>query len=145
MRYVTSPLILATIAFAMSSCAGGSNPPTLASTASTRAPSPSRANAQIVIVVPAQHTSTARARVPQYISPSTQSVSIQVDTGTPTVQNLTPSSPNCVPGGSGVTCTLTIVATSASHLFTFTTYDLINAGGNALSVNSVTKSLVAGA
>ncbi len=145
MRFVTNALVLASIAFAASSCGGGSASATLPNTTSTLAPGGSVATARVVIVVPAQQAPASSTRAPQYVSASTQSITVQVDAGTPTVQNLTPSSPNCTPGGSGVTCTVTIVATSASHLFTFTTYDLINAGGNALSVNSVTQTLVAGA
>ena len=61
------------------------------------------------------------------------------------IQNLTPSSPNCSSGGGGLTCTVPIIATAGSHTFTFETYDLTGATGNALSLNSTTQSLAANA
>ena len=144
MLHFRSVIALAILSAIVAACGGGSASQALPSLATPNPQAGTLANARIVIVIPARAPASTGRR-PSYISASTQSLTVQVDTGTPTMQNLTPTSPNCVAGGSGVTCTVPISATAGSHTFTFTTYDLINATGNKLSVNSTTQTLVANA
>jgi phospholipase C len=72
---------------------------------------------------------------PGYVSPSTESIAIAVDGGTPSVSNLTPSSPNCVPAteNTPLTCTLAVLAPPGNDTFAATTYDQPNGAGNALA------------
>jgi len=102
-------------------------------------------DARLVITIPQRTATSAGSRTPAYVSPSTQSLTVQIDGGTPTAQNLTPGSPNCSVGGplSALTCTLPIAAPAGSHMFTFTTYDGLGGTGNVLSTNAVTQSIVA--
>ncbi|NNM99584.1 MAG: hypothetical protein HKL91_07290 [Candidatus Eremiobacteraeota bacterium] len=102
-------------------------------------------DARVVITIPQRAGTSAGSRAPAYVSPSTQSLTVAIDGGTPTAQNLTPGSPNCSVGGplSALTCTVPIAATPGSHTFTFTTYDGLGGTGNALSTNAVTQTIVA--
>lgn len=87
-----------------------------------------------------------RRAKPQYISQSTQSISIATNGGSPFVANLTPSSPNCVPAtqNTPLTCTLNESEPIGTDTFVVTTYDQIGAAGNALSTATVQASIVAG-
>ena len=143
MRFFPTALVLVLATCALSGCGGGSRLVTLPNTARALLPNGSLTNARVVIHIPARQTLAAAARNPQYISAATHSVTIGVDSSTPTVQNLTPTSPNCSTGGGELTCIVSIVATISAHVFTFKTYDQINAGGAALSVNSLSQTLVA--
>ena len=135
-------------ALVLAACGGGgagtSLAPTIPAPAATNSVS-GQTLARVVIAIPPKAASTARTRKPEYVSASTQSITVKVDSGTPVAQNLTPGSANCnVPAPlSPLTCTVDVVAAPGSHTFTFTTYDQTSAAGNQLSVNSVTQSLVA--
>jgi hypothetical protein len=114
---------------------------------------PSRANASKVptnaavsfrILVPRLVThSTSRAR-PQYVSLSTASMSIAVDSDTPVVSNLAPTSPGCSAVSNGTQCTLFVKAPVGNDTFLISTFDASNATGNELSTASVTQTIVAG-
>jgi hypothetical protein len=88
------------------------------------------------------HT-TSRLR-PQYVSSSTESISITVDADEPVDANLTPSSPGCTTVSAGTQCTIPVAAAPGSDTFAVTTYDSLNATGNKLSTASVTQTIVAG-
>lgn len=134
--------IAVVFAFSLVSCGGG------ASSRSVLPGTPQGAttgtNAQFVIKVPPK-TTPGTGRGPAYVSPSTQSVSMQVDSGTPIVTNLTPGSPDCnVPAPlSPLVCTLPLVVTAGTHTFTFTTYDGLAGAGNVLSTNTAPFTVVA--
>jgi hypothetical protein len=94
-------------------------------------PIPSSPNGQLVpvsftIVIPPAIT-------PQYISPSTLSATISVNSGTPAVANCT--------GGS---CTTTVLAPIGSDTFAVSLYDAANGTGNVLSQGSATQTIVSG-
>jgi len=120
---------------------GGAGSPALPGAGGTRP----MADARLVITIPQRTGTSAGSRAPAYVSPSTQSLTVQIDGGTPTAQNLTPGSPNCGVGGplNALTCTVPIAATPGSHTFTFVTYDGLGGTGNVLSTNAVTQSIVA--
>ncbi len=102
-------------------------------------------DARVVITVPQRTGTAAGSRAPAYVSPSTQSLTVAIDGGAPTAQNLTPTSPNCSVGGplSALTCTVPIAATAGSHTFTLSTYDALGGAGNKLSTNTVAQTIVA--
>ncbi len=76
---------------------------------------------------------------PRYVSPSTESLRILTDGGSPVVINLSGSSPNCSPNpkvpGSFI-CTAKLSVPAGTHVFFVTAYDGQNGSGNVLSQNS---------
>jgi len=134
--------IAAVLAFSLVSCGGGASSRTVLP--GTPQGAVTGTSAQFVIKVPPK-TGTGTGRAPAYISPSTQSVSMQVDTGTPIVTNLTPGSPDCnVPAPlSPLVCTLPLAVTPGTHTFTLTTFDGLAGAGNVLSTNSAPFTVVA--
>lgn len=136
---------VAVLAFSLVACGGGASSHAALPGIPGGAPaSVGNATAQFVIKVPPKQGS-ATGRGPAYVSPSTQSISIQVDSGTPSISNLTPGSSNCnVPAPlSPLTCTVTLAVASGAHTFTVKTYDGLAGAGNALSVNSAPFTVVA--
>jgi sugar lactone lactonase YvrE len=124
-------------------CAGGgTSSSALLPSAPAGAPNAQAATAQVVITIPPR-TPGASTNKPAYVSASTQSITVRVDAGTPAVQNLSSSSPNCAPAGASLTCTVPIAVTAGAHTFTFVTYDRPAAAGSALSTNSVAATIVA--
>lgn len=127
---------------AVCGCSGGGGQALAPSGAATPAggvPTPAAApsataavltSARFTITVPSGGSSSAHARTPAYVSPSTQSVIITLVsvngsayTGTPAsvASNLTPSNPNC--SGTPLTCTVTAPAIAGSDSFSVATYD----------------------
>jgi len=105
-----------------------------------------KSTAQVSIVIPPKASSSARGIKPAYVSPSTQSITVQVDSATPTIQNLSPTSPNCTNAGAAypIDCTVPVSATAGAHTVTFNTFDQPNATGSSLSTNSIPVTFVAG-
>ena len=130
------------LACALAGCGGSTGTAALPASAGS---TPQATNAHLLITIPQRSSTQAGSRAPAYVSPATQSIAVQVDSGTVTTQNLTPTSPNCSVGGplSALTCTVPIIATAGSHTFTFTTYDGLGGTGNVLSTNAVMQSIVA--
>ena len=124
MRFIAASIACTTLLLA--GCGGGGggvgSPSSVAPVLPTLG---GRSTANIVIVIPPKATSTARAVKPAYVSPSTQSITVQVDSGTPVVQNLSPTSPNCTNAGAAypVDCTVPVSASAGTHLLTFNTFD----------------------
>lgn len=143
MKRLTHATLLG-LALSLAACGGGAG-------GSAALPSPNQnsggtpANARILITIPAKAVSSARSSKPKYVSPATQSIAIQVDSGAATSQNLLPTSPNCSVSGplGSLTCAVPIVAAAGAHTITFTTYDQPGATGNKLSTNSVATTIVA--
>ncbi len=133
------------LSLALAGCGGGAGGAGGAAALPGAGSAPPTADARVVITIPQRSATSAGSRAPAYVSPSTQSLTVAVDGGTPTAQNLTPSSPNCSVGGplSALTCTVPIAVTAGSHAFTFTTYDGLGGTGNALSTNAVTQTIAA--
>ncbi|HEY4440379.1 MAG TPA: hypothetical protein VGN14_07960, partial [Candidatus Elarobacter sp.] len=98
-------------------------------------------NAVFRLVIPTRPDGTSSTRrVPKYVSPSTQSLSIAVNGGTPAAQTIQTSGPNCTTPTviSPTTCDLPISAPVGNDTFTIVTYDQPNSGappyaGNVLS------------
>ncbi len=77
-------------------------------------------------------------RQPEYISPSTESLTVLTDGANPVIVNLVSSSPNCSPNpnapGSYI-CTASLSVASGNHTFTLSAYDQTNGTGKLLSTN----------
>ena len=139
------PLLLLAIAGCGGGGSTGAASPTALTPAAPGLPSTgASASAHVVISIPKPAASTGRK--PAYVSPATQSISVAVDSGAPTVQNLAPSSPNCSSAGTAypLNCTVPVTASAGMHSLTFITYDQPNAAGNQLSANSISVTFVAG-
>lgn len=140
-RLALSATFLLTIS-TLAGCAsgGGGNPGV---SPALPAVNPGKTLARITITIPPKPAAVTSSRSPAYVSPSTQSITVKVDSGLPVAQNLTPGSPNCGVSAplAPLTCTVDIGATPGSHTFTFSTYDQTNATGNQLSVNSAVQTL----
>jgi DNA-binding beta-propeller fold protein YncE len=116
---------------------------------------------------PAEATGTARfvidgapaggtqagSRRPLYISPATQSITINVTeqgsttsvSGYPQTANLTPTSSGCISTLASTQCTVSLALLPGDYDATFTTYDQQNAAGNQLSAaQNVPFSIIAG-
>jgi N-acetylneuraminic acid mutarotase len=109
-----------------------------------RSPGVHQVGANFIIKIP---SNPKKHRVnPHYVSASTQSMSIAVNGGPPTIVNLTPSSPNCTPasGSMPLTCTATVAAPVGNDTFAVITYDQENGAGNLLSENTISATILAG-
>lgn len=97
---------------------------------------PSLATILFVIGVPSLPPS-ARARRPDYVSPSTQSLTIANGSGTVIAQaNLTPQSAGCTlpTASTPLTCTVSATIPAGTATYTVTTYDRPGATGTKLAV-----------
>jgi len=80
---------------------------------------------------------------PHYVSPSTASITIAQNNGTPVVVNLSTLNPACSSSGGTLTCSANFPATvGTNQLFTVIAYDAQNGGGNVLSQNTVSADIV---
>ncbi|HEY5340582.1 MAG TPA: hypothetical protein VIK27_06115, partial [Candidatus Aquilonibacter sp.] len=95
----------------------------------------SRSKVTFTIAVP-RPAASSQAR-PAYVSPATQSMTINVLQGGSSVVSqtvgLTASSTGCTSSLASVTCTLQLTLNAGSYTASITTYDAANATGNALS------------
>ena len=145
MKSILRPLAGLALAVIAVSCGGGgaSSSSSFVPKAPQNGPAPV-GSVQLQLKIPPKSATTGRA--PAYVSPATQSVSVAIDGGAPTVQNLSPSSPNCSNAGAAypLLCTVTLSASAGAHTVTINTFDQLNAAGNSLSVNSISVTFVAG-
>jgi DNA-binding beta-propeller fold protein YncE len=141
---------VAIVAFGDAGC-GGSGAVSPLSHAAT--PAEKTGTARFVIDgVPASGT-TAHSRSPRYLSPATQSITINVTdqgsttsvSGYPQTANLTPTSSGCSSTLASTQCTVSLALPPGDYDATFTTYDQQNGAGNQLSAaQDVPFSIVAG-
>jgi len=132
-----------------SGCGGGAGP-----AAPVGAPSSHDATGtvQLILGVP-QSAASARLRRPKYLSPATQSVTIDVTpqgsstpvSGYPQTVSLTTTATGCSSTLASVQCTLTLTLSAGAYDTTLTTYDGSGGTGNVLSAaQSVPFSVIAG-
>jgi DNA-binding beta-propeller fold protein YncE len=118
-------------------CGGGSGmgtPPVTGGTSSQTG------TVKLVLGVP-QAQSAARARGLKYLSPATQSITINLTpqgsstpvSGYPQTVGLTTSASGCTSTLASTQCTLTLSLAAGSYVTTLTTYDGANGSGNVLS------------
>jgi hypothetical protein len=134
--------MLLLLAFGTTSCAGGSAVPT----AHTSAVASGDGTLKFAITIPAKTAANAR-RLPAYISPSTQSITVAI-TGTATqtvTANLTPTSSGCSSTLASTVCTLTLALGAGTYNAAVSTFDGANGTGNALSAGqNIGFTIVAG-
>lgn len=141
------------LAVAVSACGGGGGSSSLPAAGGAAPPqpapiAPSNANAKMVINIPPKSAASSM-RNPKYISASTKSMTIGIQSGGKTTQvaeaDLTPTSPNCSVVTGGVTqCNVTFLGGAGSNTYVLTMYDATGGKGNVLSIGDVNATLVAG-
>jgi DNA-binding beta-propeller fold protein YncE len=149
-RALCTVLLAAVAAFGAPGCGGsGSISPV------THAPTPAEKTGTARFVIdgaPASGTET-HTRRPRYISPATQSITINVTqqgsatsvNGYPQTANLTPTSSGCSSTLASTQCTVSLALPPGDYDATLTTYDQQNAAGNQLSAaQNVPFSVTAG-
>lgn len=142
-RFVSAVFAVA----ALAACAGtnGSNvAPILQSgikiTTAPNAPA-KRGKARIVIHIPLKMNAS---RHPEYVSPSTRSMTVE-DSGQATQTfNLTPSSPGCSMSSSDIVCSETFFLPAGLQTLKIALYDQQKGGGKALSTGATTVKIVTG-
>ena len=118
-------------------CGGGS------SSGPGVATSSSAGRAVLTLTIPPKTAASTQRRA-DFVSPSTQSVSIVVNTSPAQITNVGPTNSNCTTGSNGTTCTITVSAPVGSNTFTVTLYDGQNATGNVLGMATASGNVVAG-
>lgn len=115
-----------------------------ASTLAQAAKHHKRGEARITIRIPLK-VKTGRRLHPEYISPSTKSMSVAVQGGATQTFNLTPTSSRCSESGSpkALTCQEAIVIPSGQQTLTVTLYDQIKGQGNQLATATTTVTIAA--
>ncbi|HZZ00610.1 MAG TPA: choice-of-anchor Q domain-containing protein [Candidatus Baltobacteraceae bacterium] len=118
------------------------NAPGATAPASLQDVSPDRGTIQTFVRIRIPRGGKRPSIHPSSISSLTHSVSIAVNTSKARVFNATPSSPGCVAGTTGLTCTFAMGAPAGTDNFTVTTYSGINATGAALDRGITAKILI---
>lgn len=130
------PAIVGIASLALSACSGGTHGGGALPSAPAR--DTRTGSATFVIKVPSQSASSHGARRPQYVSPATQSIVIDISgpTNVDETAGLTTSSSGCTSSLASTICTLTVPGLSpGNYTATLTTYDGYNAGTNTATGN----------
>ncbi|HUN29901.1 MAG TPA: hypothetical protein VMV65_08835, partial [Alphaproteobacteria bacterium] len=137
----------------LASCSGGSSLPRAGTSAAAPGQSSSgkaSGSATFAIFIP---SSTTMKKVrPSYVSPNTQYAGITltevagspVPSPKPLVVNLAPGSPNCSASSGGTTCSVTSTYAVGVDAWTVALYGSGGITGTPLSINSVSRNVVAG-
>jgi virginiamycin B lyase len=134
---------IATAGIALAGCGGrlsGSLPPAGTPPSSGKS---GQSSLSIQIIVPAEASSNT-ARRPQYVSASTQSVTVRIDSGAAIAFNIGPASSGCTASTAGYNCDFTIAVDAGSHSVTIAAYDQENGAGSILSENTVAETILPG-
>jgi len=153
---------LALVSFSALTACGGSGSHALPATSSAMPPVTPGApatSARFTIIVPPKSATAANARTPKYISSSTQSIVITLETvngtaftGSPasTATNLTTSNPACSSSSGTLTCTASAPAIPGADSYSVVTYDAqqsssspASPAGNILSEATLPITIVA--
>lgn len=147
-RAVLAGSALAALAAAVA-CGGGgggsgSGPATLPGSTSSR-------NTTFSVTVPSGSSTSSTQRKPAFVSPNAQSIAVAVSAigsspGSPTVANISSTSPNCsaVTGAApALLCTLSLTSPVGNDTFVVTLYAGPNATGTVLGNSTVTATIAA--
>ena len=137
----------------LAACGGGSNTPfgSYVGSPGGHAPPPTQlVGVQLTVSVPAQ--GAAHVMRHAYVSPNTQSVSVQlasvngggVSGVSATVVNTTPNSRNCKVRNGDTVCTATVQGSPGADVFSVATYESLNATGVILSVGTASAQIAKG-
>lgn len=121
----------------LAACGGGGG----GSAALPNTGAPQRVSSAVFsISIPAKSSSAARK--PGYVSPNTQSLTIAVNGGAPSItQNVTASSGGCTTSAGTISCNVSVTAPTGSDTFTVTLYSGTNASGSKLATGAVTAAV----
>jgi len=127
-------ILVAAIAALLAGCGGGhSSVVPLPVASAAHAGTGPKASVSFTIIVPKKAT----AQKPAYVSPATQSMTVNIMQGSTSVISetvgLTPTSTGCTSTLTSTQCTLQLSLTAGAYTASITTYDGTNATGNALS------------
>jgi len=127
-------------ALLLASCSGGG-----ASSGGVQAQAFERGTVAMTFPPVVTSSSSASRKRPQFLSPSTASVSIAVTgVAAPVIASVAANSPNCTAVGAGRACTVTVSAPVGSSIFTVKLYDGANATGNLLGTGTGTATVTSG-
>ncbi|HTW85026.1 MAG TPA: hypothetical protein VMD91_13230 [Candidatus Sulfotelmatobacter sp.] len=136
-----------------SGCAGSRGSTSMVPHVGSNVPTGAERSVTFKLVVPTKPGAgtTSQRRVPKYVSPSTQSIAIIVNGGTPVAETIQTSGPNCTTPTviSPTTCTISFTAPVGTDTIEIDTYDQPNTGsgpyvGNDLSNTSFLATITAG-
>jgi streptogramin lyase len=152
MTMTRSKLGIALAAAALTACSGNQSMPAVApassvagATNAVTTASTGSAVADFVVVVPgASASSVVRGRRPLYISPSTQSVAVDLGKTRVLTLDVAASSSACVSAKGGRRCSGRAHVPAGSQTFAVTAYDGTNANGNVLASGNVNEKLKSG-
>jgi len=125
----------------LTACGGGSNnalPVTNPSTQPSTAPS-SGGNTTFAVDIPQTTTSSAVKRA--FVSPSTRSITIALQSNVLGTLDTSAQSSACTVKGSNRHCTISVNAPSGNDTFTLTAYDQAGGTGNVLAKGNVTQTV----
>ncbi len=147
MSHLRTYLVAAAL-LALCACGGGGSP--IPSSGNGSQPSSQGSGpAQFIVSIPPLAQQNTHVR-PNYISASTQSMTVGLVTGNTTTSlatvNLTTASSSCTtPSGGGLQCLVTVQAPYGTDTFAISAFSGLNGGGNVLSTNTVQVTLTRGA
>ncbi len=149
MLRVWSRLVVVVSFFALAACAGGGGgkavPPAAVAPNASPAPTAATATGSVTLQISIPGATAAQLRrAPAFVSPSSQSMTIAVNGGSPATVNLTSGSPNCA-SGTTPTCSATISAPVGNDTFIVTLYDAGGGSGHALATKTLTQTVSANA
>jgi len=150
-RSVALVLAIATLSLVLADCGGGSGGGSLTGSAvSPIAPNApgntvSMSNGSAVITIPNRTVSTsARKRNALYVSPSSASIGIAVNGGTPVYSSVASTSSLCTPVTNGRTCTIPVYGPPGADTFVLNVYDGANGAGNLLETGTASTTVASG-
>jgi virginiamycin B lyase len=102
-------------------------------------------NGSVALTIPNRSTTTAeRKRRALYVSPASSSLTVAVNSGTPTVADVSAGSTLCTPVSGGRSCTIPVNAPPGTDSFVLDMYDAANGTGNLLATGTGTTTVTAG-
>ena len=154
-RSLFSVLSGAIVASALAGCGGSPNTPTGSVVGSPGGPPPpptQLVGVRLTVTLPSLRQRTRKAMSPNYLSPDTRSLAIQlasvdgngVSGVNATIMDTLLKSPHCKAQNGATVCTATISGSPGSDVFSVTTYDALNATGSLLSVGTVSAHVGSG-
>jgi hypothetical protein len=131
--------LVAVLVVLLAACSGGGT--TVPAASSGRSSNAVLTATSLKIVIPHAASTSSQARTPQYISSSTQSLTLNVTpasrttpvTGFPITANLTTTSPGCTTTSNATVCVTTLTLIPGTYDATVTTFDAANGTGIQLS------------
>jgi len=126
----------------LAGCSGGnSNAPaalTPAATVPVSASGPTTTGTLVIVINRGTATSSSSTRRAQFVSPSSSSVGITVNGGTPSYASVALGSSLCTTSGTTQTCSVPFGAPAGSDTIGLSFYDGVNGAGNLLGTGTVT-------